>query len=315
MSTVTLPVPSQYVLPDGRIVSTDTLPSIKPTLSVLGKGASRKAYGLTRDLVLKVDTGSTWAGNCRSEIAAWEKLSSTEIAQYLAPVLAGDPDAGWLIMVRATHHNATGESAHNAIPSRDLSDYDIRDLHAGNVGWITSETGEEMPVVIDYAFNGESRGEGCSGTDGDDDTCGCGDCGDDRGTRTRRHDADTTCGYGTCEVCHGEQTIRHNAGTTCCQTDCEMCYPYGRYCAGRDDCDIHPDAEVEMPNGDRIGLCENCRPNTAFYAYVHGPHYNRYQPVLAGWFYAKNHLPAPDVFGTTYGATIAVFAKGLSFDA
>ena len=157
MTTTT--VPSQYVLPDGEVLSTETIDEIRRSLRVLGSGVSRKAYALTENAVLKVDTGETWCGNCKSEITAWSKLADSEIAPYLAPILAGDPDAGWLVMVRVSMgKSSAGRHANMALPTDLLNAYGIRDLHGQNVGWMTTDDGEEIPVAIDYAFNGESRG-------------------------------------------------------------------------------------------------------------------------------------------------------------
>ena len=219
MSTTT--VPSQYVLPDGEVLSSATIDDIRRSLRVLGEGASRRAYALSEAAVLKVDTGDTWCGNCKSEITAWVKLSTSEVAQYLAPILAGDPEAGWLVMARAESTNTAGRQAQNFLPSNLLADHGIRDLHGANVGWITTETGEEVPVAIDYAFNGESRGDGCEYSDDDDDdddseNCQCSEC--LAGSRTRCHNAGETCGNGTCEDCHSLRAVRHHLGTTCCET-------------------------------------------------------------------------------------------------
>lgn len=61
------------------------------------------------------------------------------------------------------------------------------------------------------------------------------------------------------------------------------CYPFGRYCEGRESCNAHPENHVRMPNGDHIGLCEDCQPNSAFYGYVHGPKFREMHPQLPGF--------------------------------
>lgn len=147
---------------DSGCVSDETVRDIARSLETLGEGVSRTAYDLG-DVVLKVDLGSDFAGNCASEVEAWERIRGTDEERYVGRIFASGN--GWLIMEKATHtlgwgnHDAQADEVRYALES-----IGIQDLHAQNLGYRPDGT----LFALDYAFSSVRSSDRCE--------CGEHDC-------------------------------------------------------------------------------------------------------------------------------------------
>jgi hypothetical protein len=149
-----------FALQSGQVITDQNAKEIARSLPHLGSGVSRSVYDLG-DVVLKVDDGSNYAGNCASEVAAWEEYEGTEYEHLFARIFAHG--RGWIIAEKAE----TDYSLYRSQAGRDVINQlewiGIGDLHEGNIGFRSDGTG----CAIDYAMNchrGESSDD-CMSSD------------------------------------------------------------------------------------------------------------------------------------------------------
>lgn len=150
------------VLAGQHIVSSDTIRDLKRSLPALGSGVSRTAYDLGNGSVLKVGAANGFAGGNATEVAAWQAHEGTEIAQYLAEIIAYDAeDFAWLIMRKVDGTIGNNYAAYQACRAAGfvtmMYGFGFSDLHEGNVGYVEDpmEDSGFRFYVIDYAQNSE----------------------------------------------------------------------------------------------------------------------------------------------------------------
>lgn len=203
------------------LVSDETVPSLAPSLSRLGQGASRIAYRLDSETVLKVTYARCFAGDCGTEVEVWETAPSYE-KKYLAKILAHGN--GWLVMERVCCvgdfcedcWDGDGYAWREAVGEMEdaLGAMGVGDLHNGNYG----TTSDGRVVAIDYAFSGADPEDSCLGGHGSECPCPscCWDCRGDGSACCEIHEVckaptwcaqcdSTVCDFGTC----GADAVAH----------------------------------------------------------------------------------------------------------
>lgn len=194
-----------YVSESNHIVSADSLYDLERSLPKLGQGVSRRVYDLGDGTVLKVGTGSDFAGTNLSEAEQWRKVEGTQWEEHFAEVLAVADDGSWLIMRAVERTFVNDRSAwsewYREVGSELTHSLKVGDLHYGNVG----VTVQGQIKVIDYAWS-----EGSMSMEWlieEESSCNCSEC-----------KPATPC---SCDDC-----------------DCEECKPEGCDCEALKGCNV-----------------------------------------------------------------------------
>ena len=121
---------------------------------IVSSGASRIVF-VTSDYVIKLNCGTTWAGNCETELLAYNKTKEAGYEYLLAKISHYKfRNRNYYIMPRAT----IAEELSCAYADRlwkQLSEDELHwlhdnfyDMHSANWGTLNGKL-----VIIDYAFN------------------------------------------------------------------------------------------------------------------------------------------------------------------
>lgn len=224
-----------YVSNEHGYITSETFRSVAAIAEYIGAGVSRDVYDLG-DVVLKVSNGNKYAGDCSTEVSAWNQIAIDD-RKHFATVYAADPDGKWLIMEKVA--GTWDRLRYDSETDRDSYDeaiacaesYGIGDLHGGNIGVRYNGT----VCIIDYAFTDEREGDynECQCFEHDCRRCmpdGCDCC-------CSRHDR-----FG-CESFYG-----------CNQMFCSLCI--------RNDADrIQQNSRFGFRTGTKHNVCGECAPS------------------------------------------------------
>lgn len=150
------------VLAGDHIVSSDTIPTLKRSLSYIGSGVTRSVYDLGNGTVLKVGAADSEYGGNETEVACWEACEGTELGNYLAPIVAYDSESyAWIIMRKVDGVIGDDSAARAAYYDSDacyvLESSNINDLHHANIGYVYNEDEDSYSFyAIDYAMSGDA---------------------------------------------------------------------------------------------------------------------------------------------------------------
>ena len=193
---------SVYVSDYAGAITDENAREIARSLPCLGSGVSRSVYDLG-DVVLKIDDGGNYAGNCASEVACWEEFKGTEHEHLFARIHAYG--RGWIIAEKASPDYTLYRSQEGADVRAQLEWLGIGDLHDGNLGFREDGSG----CAIDYAFN-EHRHAVCS--DAISSACECCECDCKR------------CWPNGCDCCCSLHCGECASGEGCQAPECSDCF-------------------------------------------------------------------------------------------
>lgn len=218
-------------------ISPENVEKVVKAVPYLSSGVSRNVYDLGA-VVLKVNKGYDGCGSCASELAVWEEYAGTEFEQYLAPILAADPNGEWLIMEKCSGVGSIDYYDRREMEHK-LNSIGIGDLHEYNVG--RRENGDI--VAIDYAF---TRDVGMR----DDDHCNCDDC---NGCGCGEHGCGI-CYPNGCDCCcslHDYDGCATFEG--CNRRECSACYNTAKH--------LHQPSLFGFVQPTARALCSDCMPS------------------------------------------------------